>query len=165
MPANKRMIIPAAAAGRPADQPTDEVHLDAPALKKPRKNFLTAEQDDALASMYEERRFFYDCKDEDFKNEQRKREAWQELASNFNVDSEWLTTYVKGLRDRAWKLMKKKEQDSSAFLTEREAFILQKYAFLKDHLKRVSRPRKENMPSVESPNTVSFIVSCYSTLL
>ena len=106
---------------------------------------LTPEQDDHLANWFKERPFLYDLRERDYKNESKKREEWKSLANVFGCDWEYLAKYAKGLRDRVGKLLRREEGasgSSPAAFTDREIFILEKYRFLREHLRRVSDSRK-----------------------
>ena len=66
------------------------------------------------------------------------------MANIFGCDWELLAKYAKGLRDRVGKLLQREEGASApAAFTDREAFILEDYRFLKEHLRRVSDSRKK----------------------
>ena len=114
-------------------------------IRNPKVLHLTAEQDDHLANWFKDRPYLYDLTHRDYKNESKKREQWRELANYFHCDWELLAKYAKGLRDRVGKLLRKEEGASGSApvqLTDREVFILTKYRFLKEHLRRVTDSRK-----------------------
>lgn len=109
------------------------------------KYSLTPEQDDHLADWFKVRPFLYDLRERDYKNESKKREEWKSLANVFGCDWQYLAKYAKGLRDRVGKLLRREEGasgSSPAAFTDREIFILEKYRFLREHLRRVSDSRK-----------------------
>ncbi|XP_028408166.1 uncharacterized protein LOC114530749 [Dendronephthya gigantea] len=81
----------------------------------------------------------------DYRRKDKKEKIWEEQAHQMNKTVDMLKGWFRSLRDTHTRLDKKKSGDSAPNLTEREQWILSKFAFLKT----VTRHRPEPMQSVK----------------
>ncbi|XP_028417941.1 uncharacterized protein LOC114542634 [Dendronephthya gigantea] len=81
----------------------------------------------------------------DYRRKDKKEKIWEEQAHQMNKTVDILKGWFRSLRDTHTRLDKKKSGDSAPNLTEREQWILSKFAFLKT----VTRHRPEPMQSVK----------------
>ena len=98
---------------------------------------LSHEEEDDVAEWLKSHPCLYNKKLEEYRKTDMKQRLWEEKAADFpNFDVEYLLGWYKSVRTRFGKLTKLPSGAGAQDLTERDASILSKFAFLKTHITR-----------------------------
>ncbi len=136
--------------------PVDLSPAEPPVKKEKRLRQLTFEEEDDMAEWLKMNPCLYNKKLETYRNTDMKKRLWEEKAAEFsNVDVEYLLSWYKSMRTRYGKLSKLPTGTGAHELTERDAGILKKFAWLKSH---ISRQRGRQFGGVSIKNQLDFSI-------
>ncbi len=97
---------------------------------------------------------FYNKKLEDYRKTHMKQRLWKDKAAEFpNVDVAYLLGWYKSIRTRFGKLSKIPSGSGVQELTDQDASILTKFAFLKTH---ITRPRGTQLGGISIKNLLDL---------
>ena len=111
--------------------------------KKNPCNLIIAEEE-LMLEFIMDNPVLWNVKMTDYRRKDKKNKIWDEQAQQMDKTADTLKGWFRSLHDTHTRLDKKKSGDSTPNLTEREQWILSKFAFLKT----VTRHRPEPMQSV-----------------
>ncbi len=129
-----------------------------PAKKEKKLRQLTLKEEDDMAEWLKMNPCLYNKKLETYRNTNMKKRLWEEKAaefSNVDVDVEYLLSWYKSMRTRYGKLSKLPTGSGAQELTERDAGILRKFAWLKSH---ISRQRGRQLGGVSIKNQFDLLI-------
>ena len=84
----------------------------------------------------------WNMKNRDFKNRARKEGMWQDKAGELGIEMKMLKTWYTDLRDWNTKLQALKSGDPARIYTDREAWVMERFAFLKATIRHRRAPVK-----------------------
>ena len=105
---------------------------------------LSVAEEEVMLDFLRDNPILWDIKKMDYRNKQKKDKLWDDQARAMGKTPDHLQGWFKSLRDTNTRLDKKKTGDGAPDLTERDAWILANFVFLK----QVVRYRPEPVKSV-----------------
>ena len=129
-----------------SDNPSDSSRsrndspIPLPEAKRVKKTTdLTLEEEEDMAEWIAENESIYNKKMKDYKDKQKKDKLWNDKAEAMGRTSEMLQIWYRSLRTRFGRLLKRKSGQGVPDLTERDEWVMAKFAFLKVHIYNVQR--------------------------
>ena len=104
--------------------------------KRPRSLILTTEQENDVVEWLMDHPCLFDKKEGDYKDTAMKARLWNGKAEELQMDVSMLRTWFESMRTRFGKLTKRKSGDGAPQKTDRDKWILSRFAFLASHIVR-----------------------------
>ncbi len=118
----------------PSSMPSQEASQKASRKKEPL--FLTDEQQADVIDWLKENTIIYNKRLREYRNTENQNKLWAGKDKELGVDPIKLQTWVDSMRSRYGILTQTKSGQGAKDNTERAAWILEKFSFLKDHITR-----------------------------
>jgi hypothetical protein len=107
---------------------------------------LNLEEEDQMLDFLRDNPVLWNMKMTDYRRKDKKDKIWEDQAQLMNRTTDTLKGWFRSLRDTFTRLDRKKSGDGAPQLTEREDWIISKFAFLKT----ITRHRAEPIKSVST---------------
>ena len=117
-------------------EPTDDVGAPPRKRKKTSPVFLSDEQERMLGEWVQKHPFLYDRELPEFKDVRQKSSLFEEKARSLDTPptGTQLSTWLRSIRTRYWRLTKVKSGQAARNLTAREKWILSEFSFFGRHI-------------------------------
>jgi len=93
----------------------------------------------------------------DYRRKDKKDKIWEDQAQLMNRDTDLLKGWFRSLRDTFTRLDRRKTGDGAPQLTEREVWIISKFAFLKTITRHRPEPIRSVSTSIETTDKLKFV--------
>lgn len=141
-----------------SDPVADSDHVATKQKKQKVVALLTEEQEESMVEWLENNPILYNRKLKTYKDTNKKDALWREKAEAMGIDVLILKTWYSSLRTRYGRLKKFRSGQEDPELTERDAWILRCFDFLRPHIVEV---QKRTVVSVGK----QFIPICIESLI
>ncbi|CAL8292646.1 unnamed protein product [Arctogadus glacialis] len=153
---------PASPPSSESEQPEATHKADVPTIKRRREKpvYLTDDQQQLLADWLKDHPEIYTKGSRDFKNTERKKRRWDDMAKDLGVSYEELIRWYQSTRTRVGKLLHTVSgQEVDMSKTDRDRYLVATFRFLLDHIvrqpTRVAHSLKEKIAASQPSATVS----------
>ena len=98
--------------------------------------FLSHSDEEAIVEFVKQHEEHYDKTNNSFKDKQKKKGLWEQLASTRNLPIKTVKKWFETQRTRYGKLTKTKSGQAAEKSTERQTWLKDSFSFLQDHIRR-----------------------------